>query len=104
MLLKDFAYTYMTSKAFQDFVVRFSSEKVHVKVYITMKIIFGDEENIRLIMVRYFIINAPYLYTIIGKVMVIQGDQEFTKKCYMENMKLKKSIIVMTHAHQPEVH
>lgn len=50
---------------FQGLLVGFSGEQVHVKVYITLKSVFRDDESIRMIKVRYLVIDKPYLYYMI---------------------------------------
>lgn len=83
-----------------------------------MKMTFRLGEQTKHTKVNYFVIEALYSYNIIiwrlafnhlvatlstlylcmkyslsnGRVRVIQGDQEVVRKCYVESLKMKKSL------------
>lgn len=50
---------------FQGLLVGFSCEQVHVKGYITLKIVFRADESTRMIKARYIVIDTPYSYYMI---------------------------------------
>lgn len=103
-------------KPFLGSLVGISSEQVHVKCYITLKIMFRVEEHVRKIKVRCFVIYVLSSRNMIigkptfnklgatistlymhmkyplpdGRVGVIQEDQEISMKCYIYSLKLKK--------------
>lgn len=52
-------------EAFQGSLVGFSGEQVHVKGHITLKTMSETKQNAKMVKVRYFVINTPFLVDMI---------------------------------------
>lgn len=113
----------------QDLLIGFLCEHVQVKGYITLKIVFRVEENLKIVKVRYLIIYAFSLYNIIigtstfnllgvslstlylcmkyllsnENICIVQGDKEIVKRYYQDNLRLKKVMMDVVNAQQPSV-
>lgn len=87
-----------------------------MKCYIILRTAFGMGEQSKEIKVRYIVIDTPYSYNMIiehltfnqlgvtlftfylwmkfppsnGRVRVIQRGQEYSRKCYVKSLKLKR--------------
>lgn len=86
------------------------------RMFLLMMTTFGNRENTKRVLVKYLIINVASPYNVIidkpsfnaleaalstmyltlkyplkdGRVGIIKGDQEITKKCYEDSLKIKK--------------
>lgn len=84
-------------------IVCFWSEQVLIKGFITLKPIFGLGENTWMIKVRYLVVKTLNLFEVIfstlylsmkyllenGCISMLQGDQEFTRKCYRDRLRIR---------------
>lgn len=90
---------------------------------------FGVEENLKIVKVRYLIIYTFSLYNIIigsstfnllgvslstlylcmkylllnGNICIVQGDKEIVKRYYQDNLRLKKVMMDVVNAQKPSV-
>lgn len=104
---------------FTSSLVGFSGEPTHVLGHLPMITTFGNGESEKSVLVKYLIVNATSPFNIIigkssfnaleatlstlyltlkyplkdGRIGIIKRDQEITRKCYKNRLKLKKKIL-----------
>ena len=101
---------------FDDVLLGFSGEQVEVRGYADLRTTVRDDKDVKTIMVRYIVVNAPSSYNLLlgrpslnklgvvvstphlkmkfptdeGKVVIMLVNQETGRKCYEDNLRTRR--------------